>query len=144
VKQIVITVDKTTWERFDKSQKTINPNRDTINDIVECFQRSVDIEKKSYPPELRIVGKEKPKETKQDTSNLVRIGPPPTDTGIKINIENELYKGIVWAADKYRRSVDELATEWATDYIDVCLPEVSDVTKAIYAGLGLGTIELLK
>jgi hypothetical protein len=147
MKEITITVDTAAWEYFSRDRKIINPNRSTINDIIECLQDGVDIEKKPSKPQLRIIKKEEePKETKQSASNITRIGPPPTETKIKIkiNIEDKLFEDLIWAAERYGISVAELATEWATDYIDVCKPEMSDVVKAIYEDLGWNVIELVK
>jgi hypothetical protein len=144
MRQVTITVDKAAWEDFDRDIKIINPDRSAINRIIECFQDGVDVARETMQAHLSVVGKEAPKETKQNTSNIIRIGPPPTDTEIKINIEDKLYNDIVWAAKRRSMSPKELADKWANDYIDSRKPDVSDVLKAIYAGLGWNIIESVK
>jgi hypothetical protein len=142
MRQVTITVDTTTWERFNENRKIIN--RNTINDIIRCFQDGVDIAKEMMQPHLRIVGQERTKEIKQNTSNIARIGLPPTETEVKLNIEDALYEDIVWAAERRSMSPKEYMDKRASDYMDICLPEVTDITKAIYAGLGLEIIEVVK
>jgi hypothetical protein len=145
MKQITITVDTAKWEDFDRGEKIINPNRNTMDDIIECLQDCVGIEKESSKPQLRIVGREEnTEEIKQDISNITRIGPPSTESEIKIDIEDKLFEDIVWAAKRRNMSSKELTEKWITDYMDICKPEMSDVTRAIYAGLGLEIMELVK
>jgi hypothetical protein len=139
MKKITITVDTADWEYFCEDEKEMGYIGQ--DEVIKCFQRNTDIERK-YPPQLRIVGKEAPKETKQNTSDITRIGLAPTVTETELNIENSLYDDLVWAAERNNTTATELASEWAGDYIKK--PEVTETTKIFFEYLGLDLIKAVK
>jgi predicted transcriptional regulator len=145
MKQITITVDKADWEDFYKGEKKMgHPGEDKIT---QCFQRNVNIAKETMQPYLKVVGKEeKPKDIKRTASNITRIGPQPITayTDIELNIEDGLYEDIAWAAERRSISTAELANKWANDYIEICKPEVTEITKIFYEYLGLDIIKAVK
>jgi hypothetical protein len=145
MKQITITVDADEYEIFAEDEKRMGNNAEET--LIESIKCDIDIEKRITTPTLKIIRNTDGNGKAPTNTNVVKIGIPKKKPDLVekvLNVDDDMYKDLVWAAENNGMSVSELAGKWATEYIKCAKFEMTEEAGMLMEAIGLPVLEAVK